>query len=248
MIVPFLEFNSQAQFEPIKSFYLKDDLNKKVWEDGDKLNKKLRKELLKIAKDYLDFLDINVDLVDVILTGSLANFNWSKYSDFDVHLIFDFKDVDDNIELVKKYLDAAEKVWKFQHDLYIDDYPVELYCQDESAKHTSTGVYSIVKDEWVKKPKKENFTPDEELIRIKSEKIMNDIKDLEHDLEHDIDSSVILEKLKKTWSKIKSQRQAGLEKDGEFSVENLVFKLLRRNGYIQRVMDVKKKAYDKQFK
>ena len=54
--------------------------------------------------------------------------------------------------------------------------------------------------------------------------------------------------LKKVWKKIKEGRKAGLEKEGEFSIENLVFKLLRRNGYIQKIMDIRRKAYDKQFK
>jgi hypothetical protein len=67
-------------------------------------------------------------------------------------------------------------------------------------------------------------------------------------LEENIDSEVILTKLKKLWKKIKDSRQAGLQKDGEYSVENLVFKLLRRNGYVERLLDVKKKAYDKQYK
>jgi len=247
MIKSFLEFNSQAQFEPIKSFYLQDDLNRKIWNDKDKLDYKLKEGLMKISKDYLDFLDIEVELDDVILTGSLANYNWSKYSDFDVHLVFDFSEVDDNTDLVKKYLDAAEKVWKFQHDLNIDGYSVELYCQDSKAQHTSTGIYSIMKDDWIKKPKKEDFTPDEELIKIKARKVMDSIKDLEQDLNSKVDSDEILRKLKKTWKRIKDARQAGLEKEGEYSIENLIFKLLRRNGFIERLLNVKKKAYDKQF-
>jgi hypothetical protein len=101
--------------------------------------------------------------------------------------------------------------------------------------------------EWFKKPRKENFTPDEDLIRIKSRKVMDSIKDLEEDLVGGMDSDSLLAKLKKTWKRIKDARQSGLEKEGEYSIENLVFKLLRRNGYIQRILDVKKKAYDKQF-
>jgi len=247
MIKSFLEYNSQAQFEPIKSFYLQEDLNRTVWDKDDQMFSDLRKGLLKIANDYLDFLDIDVDIEDIILTGSLANYNWSKYSDFDVHLVFDFAEVDENVDLVKKYLDAAEKVWKFQHNLNISEYPVELYCQNTDAKHTSTGVYSLLNGEWFKKPRKENFTPDEDLIRIKSRKVMDSIKDLEEDLVGGMDSDSLLAKLKKTWKRIKDARQSGLEKEGEYSIENLVFKLLRRNGYIQRILDVKKKAYDKQF-
>lgn len=247
MLKSFLEFNSQAQFEPIESFYLKDDLNRKIWDNQDKLKKDIKEGLLKISQDYIDFLEIDVDIEDVILTGSLSNYNWSKYSDFDLHIVFDFESIDENVDLVKKYLDAAEKVWKFQHDLNINGYPIELYSQDTNAKHTSTGIYSLLKDDWVKKPKREDFVPDVELIRMKSRKIMDDIKELENDLKKGESSDDILNKFKKLWKKIKDARRAGLEKEGEFSIENLIFKLLRRNGYIQRLLDVKKKAYDKQY-
>jgi hypothetical protein len=248
MIKSFLEYQSQAQFEPIQSFYLQDDLNRKVWDDDDNLKEDIREGLLKIAEDYRDYLGIDVEMEDIILTGSLANYNWSKWSDFDVHLVFDFREIDENIELVKKYLDAAEKVWKFQHDLTLANFPVELYCQDTDAKHTSTGVYSLSQDIWIKKPQKSNFVPDEDLIRIKSQKFMDEIKELERDLDSEKNEQYILDKLKRVWKKIKDARQAGLQKEGEFSTENLVFKLLRRNGYISRILEVKKKAYDKQFK
>jgi hypothetical protein len=248
MIKSFNEHISQAQFEPIKSFYLKSDLCRKVWDKGDNLKTEIRDGLLKIANDYLDYLEIDVTLDDIILTGSLANYNWSDYSDFDLHLVFNFGDVDENTNLVKKFLDASEKVWKFQHDLEMGDFPVELYCQDTNQKHTSTGIYSVMNEEWIKKPKRSEFTPDEELIKIKSKKVMIDIKDLESDLNSDMKSEIILDKLKRVWKRIKDARQAGLEKDGEYSIENLIFKLLRRNGYIQRLMDIKREAYDKQFR
>lgn len=248
MIKSFFEFNSQAQFEPIKSFYLQNDLNRRIWDDDDEIKSDLRKGLMKIAKDYLEFLDIDIELSDLILTGSLANYNWSKYSDFDLHLLFDFSEVDENIELVKKYLDAKEKVWKLQHDLSLENYPVELYCQDINQKHTSTGIYSIMQNRWIKKPKKENFEPDEDLIKNKARKIMDSIKDLEDDFITNVDSEIILGKFDKIWKKIKDARQAGLEKEGEYSIENLIFKLLRRNGYIERLLNIKTKSYDKQFK
>ena len=248
MIKTFLEYYSQAQFEPIKSFYLRDDLNRKIWDDEDEIKPNLKTGLTKIAEDYLEFLDLDIELSDLILTGSLANYNWSKYSDFDLHLVFDFSKIDENVELVRKYLDAKEKVWKFQHDLTLENYPVEIYCQDEKQKHTSTGIYSLIDNKWIKKPKRENFKLDEDLIRNKASKIMDSIKDLEQDLKEGGDSRLILNKFDKIWKRIKDARQSGLEKEGEYSIENLIFKLLRRNGYIQRLLDIKTKSYDKQFK
>lgn len=248
MIQKFFEY-AVGKYEPIKSFYLKDELNPKVWSDGDeKVNRSIREDLLEIAKDYFENLEINVKLQDIVLTGSLANFNWSEYSDFDLHLIFDFGEVNEDEELVRKFLDAVEKVWKLQHDITIEGYEVELYCQDSKQDHFSTGQYSLVKDKWLVKPSKEKFVPDEDLIKRKAEQIMSSIEDLENDLEENESYELISAKLKKVWKKIKDSRKAGLEREGEYSVENLVFKLLRRNGYIGKILDVKRKAYDKQFK
>ena len=248
MIFKHFEEFTQAQFEPIESFKLQDELNPEVWSDST-LDSDIKEELLQLAKDYFDDLDLgNVEMEDIIFTGSLANYNWSKYSDFDLHLVFYFSDVNEDVDLVRKYLDAVEKSWKLQHDIKIKGYDVEIYCQDSNQEHHSTGIYSLINDEWIKKPSKENFEPDEELIRKKAEIYMSSINDLEKKFDENKPYDTLEPKLKKVWKKIKDGRQAGLEREGEFSVENLVFKLLRRNGYIERFMNLKRKSYDKQYK
>ena len=45
--------------------------------------------------------------------------------------------------------------------------------------------------------------------------------------------------------KLKICGKSGLESGGEFSVENIVFKVLRRNGMLDRLFDIKTVAYDK---
>lgn len=248
MIFKHFEEFTQAQFEPIKSFKLQDDLNPEVWSDST-LDSDIKEELIQLANDYFNDLDLgSVELKDIIFTGSLANFNWSKYSDFDLHLVFDFSDVNDDVDLVRKYLDAVEKAWKLQHDIKIKGYDVEIYCQDSNQPHHSTGIYSLMNDEWIKKPSKEDFEPDEELIRKKAEIYMKTINELEDQFRDGKTYDELSKKMKKIWKKIKDGRQAGLDREGEFSVENLVFKLLRRNGYIERFMNLKRKSYDKQYK
>lgn len=44
--------------------------------------------------------------------------------------------------------------------------------------------------------------------------------------------------------KLKKLRKSGLEKNGEYSVENLAFKTLRNTGYLGKLADLKKEAYD----
>jgi len=248
MHIRFFEDFTQAQFEPIKSFKLQDELSPEFWDDFE-LDEEIKDGLIKLGNDYFDKLDLGkVKLDDLIFTGSLANYNWSKYSDIDLHLVFDFSDVNDDVNLVRKYLDAVEKSWKFQHDIKIKGYDVEIYCQSLEDELTATGVYSLMKDKWLKKPSKSNFVPDDEKIRKKAEIFMQSIKDLEKDFDGGKPYEKLESKIKKLWKKIKDARQSGLDSEGEFSVENLVFKLLRRNGYIERFMDLRNKAYDKQYK
>ncbi len=241
------EFKEQ-DFEPIKSFKIHDTLNDKVWDDW-KIKPEIKKSLIDIAQDYFDYIEVKADIKDIYFTGSLANFNYSEYSDFDIHLVIDFADVNDDVELVQKYLDFAEKLWKEQHDIKIAGYEAELYCQNIDHKMIATGIYSLLQDEWIRKPSKIDWEPDEELIKKKATKLMHDIDELiEVSEDKHLEYHELKDRMKKTWKKIKGMRQAGLDsKEGEFSTENLVFKLLRRNGYISKYMTLKRKIFDNKY-
>lgn len=245
-ITKFYEF-VQDDFEPIKSFYIKDELNTKLWEDFE-LDSEIRRQLLQIAEDFYESTDLEAEVKDIILTGSLANYNWSeKYSDYDLHILIDFKDIDDNVELVKKYVDSAKKNWNDGHDIKVKGYEVEVYIQDVDEPHKSSGVFSLLENKWNVKPKRVEFEPDEESLREKAKTVMMMVDELEDEVDED-KYEKFNEKLNKAWDKVKKYRKSGLaEEGGEFSLGNLVFKLLRRNGYIEKIMKLKRKSYDKQF-
>ena len=136
----------------ITSFEMQSRLNPAVW-DNDQMRPAIRKRLQEIAEEFIEKLDLpNVEIKDIILTGSLANYNWSEYSDLDVHIVVDFKEVAEDEGLVKKYFDAVRGNWNRTHDIKVKGYEVELYVQDDDESHTSTGVYSILKDEWELEP------------------------------------------------------------------------------------------------
>ena len=237
----------QADFEPVKSFHLKDELNPKLWTDFE-LDQEVREDLLRIAQDFYNSTDLKVDVKDVVLTGSLSNYNWSeKYSDYDLHILINFNDVSEDIELVKKYVDAAKNNFNKDHDIKIKGYEVEVYIQDVSEDHKASGMFSLLNNKWIVKPEKIDFTPDDEEIREKGKSVMMLVDDLEDEVDED-KYEQFSEKIKKVWEKIKNYRKSGLDSEGgELSLGNLVFKLLRRNGYIEKVMKLKRYAYDKQF-
>ncbi len=160
----FLEFNKK-DLEPIKSFYLKESLNPKLWDDF-KLDKEIREDLLKIGKDFFDSVELECEVKDIVFCGSLCNYNWSeKYSDYDLHIIINFKDVDENLELVEKLCDYAKKKWNLDHDIFLKGFEVEVAIQNEKDLKESIktdrmgGAFSVMKNKWVKKPEKVEFVP-----------------------------------------------------------------------------------------
>lgn len=246
MIIKFLEFK-QEDLEPVKSFHVKETLNPKVW-DNFEIKDEIREQLLKIAQDYWNSLELEADVKNIILTGSLANYNWdNKYSDFDLHIVIDFRDIDDNVELVKKYLDESKKNWNDLHDIKIQGFDVEIYVQDENEPHTSSGIFSLLNNKWIVKPTKKDFEPDEKMISDKSKSIMLKIDSLEESIDN-ISHDEFDRKAMKIWKKIKDLRKQSMEEGNEFGLGNLIFKTLRRNNYIKKIIDLKRKSYDQQFK
>ena len=85
--------------EIIKSFESQDELNPKIWEkDGNSYTMKpeVREKLLEITNLFIDFLGVDVIVTDIIMIGSLVNYNWSKYSDIDLHILVNFNQFSEN--------------------------------------------------------------------------------------------------------------------------------------------------------
>ena len=242
----------------ISSFYLQDELNPDIWylpnekHMGDlnaqeyKLKPEIRKRLLKVAELFIDYLDVDFFIHDVLFVGSLVGYNWSEFSDFDIHVIMDFKEGGDKEELYRELFRLKKTVFNSAHDIRIKGYETELYVEDINETNASTGVYSLINDSWEKTPEKENFTVDEKKIRQKAEQWMDIIDDVIEKAEGE-DLEDAIETVKKYREKLRKYRTCGLKKEGEFSYENLVFKYLRRNGYISKLEDFKNKIADKKL-
>jgi predicted nucleotidyltransferase len=226
----------------LDSFSIKDTLNPKIWENPKEPNEavmipKVRKTLMRIAEEFIDYLGDDVFVDDIHLTGSLANFNWSEFSDFDLHIIVNFKQYEKQSELYKELFNLKKQVFNDKHNIKIFGYDVELYAQDEKEPHYSSGVYSIMNNEWVSKPKKLKAEIDKGVLETK-------IKSWTEKIDTAIEEGKNLETIK---NKLKDYRKSGLEKDGELSYENLVFKFLRRSGHIEKMFDTANKETDKEL-
>jgi len=213
-----------------------DTLNPNIW-DNLKLKPEIKEKLLQIGKDFYADTETDAPLKDILFVGSLANYNWSDTSDFDVHVVIDFKDVDENVELVEKLVNALKSKWNDEHDIHLKGHNVEVYIQDVTKENRSTGVYSLMQDKWLSEPQKEN-------IEIDKEKIQEKYNDYVRKINSAIKAQDI-EKLKAIVKDVYDMRQAGLDKSGELSTENLVFKILRNRNYIEKLKQEIINLYDK---
>ena len=223
------------------TFEFHNELNPQLWENG-KLKPEIKDKLLEIAQAFLDSIDIDIDVEDITLTGSLANYNYTKYSDFDLHIITDLNDYKVDTELLKDYFNAKKTVWNTTRDITIKGYDVEVYIQDLAEPHHSNGVYSLKNDDWVKEPSatKQKEEIDLSLVSKKKQAMLDMIN---FALGDDCD----IECAEKAKEKFMELRKAGLDKGGEFSPENLAFKELRRSGDVERLVQGILAKKDKQL-
>ena len=226
----------------LSSFEIKDELNPDIWENG-KLKPEIREKLIQIAQDYYEGLELDTRILDIQLTGSLANYNWSRFSDVDLHILYDPKAITDEADLMADLINAKSRAWNTKHDITMKGFPVEIYMQPVDQAHHSTGVYSILRDQWEVEPVKQKGKIDRANIRKKYRNFLKNIEDIKGAFKKSNPLKVV-DRIHNLKEKIRNMRKSGLERGGEFSVENLVFKLLRRNDDIQDLNDMLTDAYD----
>lgn len=198
-------------------------LNPKLWDNG-VLDPAVASRLLKAAQAFKDFLGVDIDVIDITITGSNANYMWTEYSDLDLHLI-----VPGTPSQAERELFSAKKaLWAEQHTVTIKGLPLELYVQGYAEEHHSTGVYSVLHSKWVVEPKKVKPSVDDAAVQAKFD-----------DVESRVRAALQSEDLamcQRVKDSVNKMRKAGLERAGEWATENLVFKQLRNKGMIDALV------------
>lgn len=204
-------------------------LNPIAWDSNDKLRSEVQLKLLEIAKVFIKYLDIpNFEVLDIVLTGSMANYNYTKFSDFDIHVVTHYANLQSD-EIAEAFYRAKKEIWNNEHDIKIRKHDAELYVEDSATPPVSGGVYSILRDEWINKPE---YDPP----RINNTAVNAKVRDLVRQIAHAIKDGDIND-IERIRTKIRTMRKSGLAKAGEFGVENLAFKILRNEGYIEKLHD-----------
>lgn len=147
--------------EDLKYAGVKEDIEKHeelnpVLFENNKLKPEIREALQKVADAFVEDLkedEINIKVNDVILVGSNCSYNYTKDSDLDIHIIADSSALECPKELVDKLYSAYRSIFNKNYDITIKDIPAEIYVElDTLGAAKSNGIYSIMKDEWIKEP------------------------------------------------------------------------------------------------
>ena len=213
-----------------------------VNEDGYKLDPEVRDNLYKIAQDFVTNFkkekEIEIPIRDIVLLGSITNYNWTPYSDIDLHIITDFSSLGLPELEAKVLFDSVRSSWNKTHNIVMKGHDVELYVQDLNEENKSPAEYSILNNKWITQPKKETPTFDKELIKKKYTNFKRQLDALV--VKHDEAG------LKRLLEKLYKYRQAGLDDNGDLSEENIVFKIFRAKGNLDKLRDYINKFYDKE--
>ena len=225
------------------AFDIQDDLQPKLWKDSTHLYPGVRGALLEIVEEFLENLGLDIEVADIIVTGSIANYNWSRFSDIDIHILIDFAEINDDRDLVKRFFDSVRSNWNKLHDIRVKGHEVEIYVQDINEPHVSTGVYSLPEQKWLVVPKKIEPQIDKSTSLKKMKAMAREIDKLSkiYDNRQYEEAFKLAERIK---DKIKRMRRSGLDRSGIYSPENLAFKMLRRSGDIEQLFAIYTQAYD----
>lgn len=255
MVSNFNNFLLESQ----SSTYYKESLNPSFWDKKSGEGKEewsldpiIRKKLLKIAEDFIESnSDVlkKKDILDIQLVGSLAGYNWTSHSDLDLHIIVDFKDMEGDQKMIDYAMYGCKFVWNTNHDIVMRGHDVEIAIQDINSESYMSCIFSLEKNKWVKRPKYSKPKVDTFMVDKKFSELSYEINKLESKLvlsdQMPSNSENLYKRAMKLREKIMRMRKESLSEGGEFSTGNLVFKNLRSEGYIGRLIDLINKSYDK---
>lgn len=211
----------------LENIEVHDELNPKIW-NNDKLDSEVRSKVLEIVNEFKEYIEIPMEIVDIHILGSNASYNYTQYSDLDVHIVVNFEMIGDCDELIQSYYNSERSSFNDKYDISVHGINVELYVEDIKTNTVSNGIYSVYRDEWIKYPMKLDHIPNIDLEPELSETITNISKSL---VSNDIN------KVKNCINELYLMRKNSLSIDGEYGKYNQIFKEIRNKGLLDELKD-----------
>lgn len=224
-------------------------LNSKLFTKDEVLRENVRKKMLEIVDEFLDNLkdqNIKIKVDDILLVGSNANYNYTKDSDIDLHIIASTKNMKYEMEIANALYSAYRTLFNKNLDINLYDIPLELYVEVENTPRNSNGVYSVKKDKWIKKPVQEEIPEyNKKTLDSLVDKWGKKCKDLLDKIAANKlqDEKQVVKLLEDLYEKL---RKTGVAKS-EYAEENLAFKELRNRGYLDKLKSAKHELISKRL-
>lgn len=212
-------------------------LNPSLFDNESVMLPEVRDKLLEISEEFINSLEIPNDksfpLLDIILVGSNASYNYTMGSDIDLHLVTDYSELlrvcPDAIRLI---FDLERRIFNKDYDISVNNIPVEVYVEDIRSSTYSNGIYSVYYDTWIKFP----CHLDDKLLELPDDD--KDYNQLVSDISQVItDENITSDEVSQFIDKLYIMRKNSLSKDGEFGKGNLLFKKLRSKQYLDALKD-----------
>lgn len=221
-----------------EKFEVHDTLNPKLWSADNKLHDDVKIRILEIIEQFVSTCEIPLNMVDAHIVGSNASYNYTQYSDLDVHIISNFELIDAPKDILQLAFNAVKAKFNLDYDISIRGIDVELYVEDIRSTAVSNGIYSLYEDSWIKFPKPLNDIPSTDISAEfdKWQARFNQVIETEN-------SSNILTAINDLYV----LRKSSLDVDGEYGSGNQVFKEIRNAGLLDAAKEAYKRSRSKEL-
>ena len=251
---------SKLFFEDIEKH---DTLNQKLFGSDDKLKPEIVSKIKEIVNTFIENLtedNIKIVVKDIILIGSNVSYNYTKDSDLDIHIIADTKQLDCPTELYSALYSAYRSLFNKNFEIDFYGIPVEIFVETEQTNTVSNGVYSVLKNEWIKHPIQQDI-PEIDRPKFDAEfaswedrynkiyKLAKDVGLIEDTVTEDLTGyeTALETKIESFIEDIYQLRKVSIPIGGEYSTGNLIFKEVRNRGYLDLLKQLKNKLKAKQL-
>lgn len=223
-------------------------LNDKIFNtETQEMLPEVREKLIEIANNFIDAVhedNLDLEVKDIVLIGSNANYNYTKDSDLDVHIIASSKP-DCNKKHLNQIYQAYKSLFNSKYDIYIHNIPTEIYVEMDEVNAMSGGIYSIKDNKWLKQPKQFEI-PDIDYDAFYRE--FEQWEERYFELVNYLDEyDNALEEVSQYIDDIYEARKSGVAEGGEWNLLNLVFKEIRNRGYLDHLKELKTELASKEM-
>lgn len=204
-------------------------LNPLIWQEDNSLLPEVKESLLNIVKEFKQYCDIPISIIDAIIVGSNASFNYTSYSDIDLHIIVNFDLFNSSKEVLIALFSAEKTSFNKEYNIKIHGIDVEVYVEDVNTSAVSNGIYSLYQDRWIKFPKKIDPIEDPRLEELTDKWSLY--------IEKNILPTNNIDKVNDSINTLYMIRKNSINVNGEFGIGNQLFKEIRNKGFLDKLKD-----------